>query len=79
MVLFFTLVVTVLGGAFLAGDVMHTVIVHNAVAVLSFSLHHGIAAFTEETALHAKHLRTRHDQNGQRGEDAFAEKGHVQL
>jgi hypothetical protein len=34
---------------------------------------------TDVTALHPKHLRARHDQNGQRGEDAFAEKGHERL
>lgn len=36
------------------------------------------AAFTKITPLHPKHLHTRDDQNGQRGENAFAEEGHGQ-
>lgn len=72
--LFLALVVTLFAGAFFARHFMRMIINDHAMAVLNLCLHHCIAAIAGVTALDAKYLRTRDNQNGQRGEDAFAEK-----
>lgn len=72
--LFLALVVTLFAGAFFTRRFMRMVINHHTMAVLNLCLHHCIPVIAGVTALHAKHLGTRNDQNGQRGKDAFAER-----
>lgn len=75
--LFLALVFALLVGTFFAWSFMRMVINDHAMAMLSLRLHRLLAMSTGITTLHPKHLRTRDDQNGQRGEDAFAESGHA--
>ena len=71
--LLLALIATIFRGAFFAWDVMHVIIRNHLMAVLNLRLYNSIAMVTGKATLHAKYLRTRHDQYGQHGEDTFAE------